>query len=604
MEPTARSGVRAGSVWESRMQSDDVKKGIFRAFDVENDEHNDGEGDENEKKSEKASPSPEDGGAAVAGKRGTWNSGQEKRQVQIGGSRSDQCEDQFRRIPLKITRPRSNIQLQTKKSPVQTVKARSEPVTPARRSKSGLSGVKEKSSPVSVKKARSESMEGVVKSPGRIRKSRSELYNGVVRSDEFESDPPRKAKSSSAEDFEDLKQQPEPGEDDKGELDEDKPQNPDHKPKEFGVSREKIISTKNSNTDEGIDNDNEDKGDEEEEEKEEEEEAYEEEIEMEKKSVRFDFNQSHDRTSSRPSAVGKVSPPAAKRATSGYTVPTEEQSFCRSQSKLQSLVDLVMWREASRTSLVFGTGTFLIVSSSYANDLNFSLISVAAYVGLVYLAANFVFRSILHRGEGEREGDGEILREEEIVRMVRAIMPYLNELLLTLRAFFSGDPSTTIKMGVVLYVLARCGSSITIWKMTKLGFFIIFTVPKIFTSYSACLTAYAQFWVRRFRDAWESCTHKKAVALAIFTLVWNLSSVVARVWAVFILYVALRYYQQTIMVKGGWRGEEEEDGEEKPEEEEGGQPQVKRASTVVRKQIPTVSPSNRIFIPNKLKKLS
>lgn len=41
----------------------------------------------------------------------------------------------------------------------------------------------------------------------------------------------------------------------------------------------------------------------------------------------------------------------------------------------------------------------------------------------------------------------------------------------------------------------------------------------------------AKFWIRRFRDAWESCTHKKAVALAIFTMVWNLSSMVARIWA-------------------------------------------------------------------------
>jgi hypothetical protein len=41
----------------------------------------------------------------------------------------------------------------------------------------------------------------------------------------------------------------------------------------------------------------------------------------------------------------------------------------------------------------------------------------------------------------------------------------------------------------------------------------------------------ANFWIRRFRDAWDSCTHKKAVALGIFGLVWNLSSVVARIWA-------------------------------------------------------------------------
>lgn len=39
------------------------------------------------------------------------------------------------------------------------------------------------------------------------------------------------------------------------------------------------------------------------------------------------------------------------------------------------------------------------------------------------------------------------------------------------------------------------------------------------------------FWVERIRDGWESCTHKKAVAAAIFTLIWNISCTVARIWA-------------------------------------------------------------------------
>ncbi len=40
-----------------------------------------------------------------------------------------------------------------------------------------------------------------------------------------------------------------------------------------------------------------------------------------------------------------------------------------------------------------------------------------------------------------------------------------------------------------------------------------------------------RFWLERFRDGWESCSHKKAVVAAVFTLVWNVSSTVARVWA-------------------------------------------------------------------------
>jgi hypothetical protein len=59
------------------------------------------------------------------------------------------------------------------------------------------------------------------------------------------------------------------------------------------------------------------------------------------------------------------------------------------------------------------------------------------------------------------------------------------------------------------------------------------------------------FWLERFRDAWHSCSHKKAVVAAVFTLVWNVSSTVARVWAVFMLVVAMKLYQQR-MVEFGW----------------------------------------------------
>lgn len=40
------------------------------------------------------------------------------------------------------------------------------------------------------------------------------------------------------------------------------------------------------------------------------------------------------------------------------------------------------------------------------------------------------------------------VREEEVKRILRLIMPYLNESLLQLRALFSGDPSTTLKVSV------------------------------------------------------------------------------------------------------------------------------------------------------------
>ncbi|KAH0707862.1 hypothetical protein KY289_012938 [Solanum tuberosum] len=204
----------------------------------------------------------------------------------------------------------------------------------------------------------------------------------------------------------------------------------------------------------------------------------------------------------------------------------------RQHSKLQSLVDLVMWRNISKSALVFGIGTFVIISSSYTQDLNISFISALAYLGLIYLAAIFLFRSLIHRRAIDIGESSEcVVGEEEALWILKLILPLINEFLLKIRALFSGDPLTTMKMAVLLFLLAKFGSYITIWKLYKLGFFGVFVIPKVCSSYSTQLTSHGTFFIRYIRDAWESCTHKKAIGFAIFTLVWNFSSIIARIWA-------------------------------------------------------------------------
>ena len=94
-----------------------------------------------------------------------------------------------------------------------------------------------------------------------------------------------------------------------------------------------------------------------------------------------------------------------------------------------------------------------------------------------------------------------------------------------------------------------------------------------------------KFWLDRFRDAWESCSHKKAVVAAVFTLVWNVSSTVARVWVVFMLVVAMKLYQHR-MVEFGWSSTVEEGGaaadeaeadDEVHSEEQAAKPSLSRA---------------------------
>uniref|UniRef100_A0A5B6ZJL3 Reticulon-like protein n=1 Tax=Davidia involucrata TaxID=16924 RepID=A0A5B6ZJL3_DAVIN len=299
------------------------------------------------------------------------------------------------------------------------------------------------------------------------------------------------------------------------------------------------------------------------------------------------FNQFHRKEVPISPIVKKQLPPVSRiypnpTKTTHIPVSEEFQVVPETHSKLQSLVDLVMWRDVSKSAFVFGIGTFCIISPSYSKDLNISLITVMSYMGLVYLAAIFLYRSILCRGVIyiDDTSQGNVLGEEEAIWLLKLVLPYLNEFLLKLRALFSGDPATTMKLAVLLFVLARCGSSITIWKMVKMGFFGAFTVPKVCSSYSSQLTAYGKFWVRRFQDAWESCSQKKAVSFAIFTLVWNLSSTVARIWAVFMLFVAFRYYQQSLMSDEDWVVEEEAGGEDSWQGQVGGHRQG-RGPTIV-----------------------
>ncbi|XP_042057892.1 reticulon-like protein B21 isoform X2 [Salvia splendens] len=230
------------------------------------------------------------------------------------------------------------------------------------------------------------------------------------------------------------------------------------------------------------------------------------------------------------SIAKKQPPPDANHAPFDPTpakINTNSENFPRSSSKLQSFVHLVMWRDVSKSAFVFGVGTFAIISSSYTKELNISFISVLSYLGLVYLAAIFLFRSLISRGS-ENGNEDCVIGEEEAVWVIKMLLPFINEFLLKLRALFSGDPSTTMKLAVLLFILARCGSSITVWTTAKLG----------------------TFWIKRFGDAWASCSHKKAVGFAVFALVWNLSSLVARIWAVFMLFVAFKHYQQSLIEEG------------------------------------------------------
>ncbi|XP_012445717.2 reticulon-like protein B21 [Gossypium raimondii] len=610
----AKGSVVAGSVWETRMKSDEVKGGIkvFNAGSI-TEENSNGVGGTKRLSLKKGQPV-----VGGVGMRKTWKNesfeGLEKNPIQIAkGKAEEQCKElsvsvggiSKRNHQIRVAKGRSlehckdlSLSVDGIKSPVQVKKGRSEGMRELSKSVDGI-----ERSPIHMKKPRSE----VPKRSKDVNEGGERMEGNSVQLMKSKSDQSA-GNGNGNEGNQKVLVLDDQNKGNNVPIDEDEEKNgseSEEKCKEFGVCQETSISSNGDIVDDG---DGVGVGDDEEISEEEEEEEEIEEVENEKKS--FDIkemtipekkladerkklpeekpgkaevnklqedkpnkvvnevkkiSQFHNKTSPFSSTLNKQVPPVVKRAASVYTTPTKPtisddyhyQSFPQSQNKLQNLVDLVMWRDVSKSALVFGMGTFIIISSSYTQDLNISFISATSYVCLVYLAAIFLYRSIICRGVVDVDELSYVVGEEEAFWLLKLVLPYLNEFLIKLRALFSGDPATTMKLAVLLFVLARCGSSITIWKMTKLGFFGVFIVPKVCSAYSHQLTAYGKFWIRRFRDAWESCTHKNAVAMAIFTLVWNLCSFVGRVWAAFMLFVALRYYQQK-MVTNDWV--EDEDG--------------------------------------------
>lgn len=214
------------------------------------------------------------------------------------------------------------------------------------------------------------------------------------------------------------------------------------------------------------------------------------------------------------------------------------KTFPGNKQKLQTLMDLIMWRDLSRSALVFGLGNLVIILSYFIKNINISFVSLISHMGLLYLAAIFVHRSIFGRRKGfDSDDENFAVEEEDMIRFAKRLVPFVNELLQYLKALFRGDPSATVKVGVLLFVLAKWGSFITLWNVLKIGFVGVFTLPKFIT--------HGEQWLKLCGSSWKLCSHKKSVAVAIFFLVWNFSSILYRVWAAFIVFVSFRHYQES-----------------------------------------------------------
>ncbi|XP_019159017.1 PREDICTED: reticulon-like protein B17 [Ipomoea nil] len=232
----------------------------------------------------------------------------------------------------------------------------------------------------------------------------------------------------------------------------------------------------------------------------------------------------------------------------------------------QLINDLLMWRDPARSTLWFGFGSLCFLSSCFASGVNFSIFSVISHLGLLFLAVSFILNSLRPRENAETKTEIK-LKEDDILRVGRFILPAVNLAISKTRDLFSGEPAMTLKVVPFLLVGAEYGHLLTLWRLCALGFFISFTAPKLYSSYSTQICRKGEFIRSWAMDAWGACSHRKMIAGLALSAFWNLTTVRTRVFAAFICLAAIRYYKQH---SGGGRVEEvtvEEEQEQQQEQE-------------------------------------
>ncbi|RDX71019.1 Reticulon-like protein B17, partial [Mucuna pruriens] len=279
--------------------------------------------------------------------------------------------------------------------------------------------------------------------------------------------------------------------------------------------------------------------------------------------------------------------------------PKSEEGSCSDLDRVGQVVsDLIMWKDASKSTFWFGFGSLCLLSSCFTQGLNFShfmyfllsffthlMFTFQHFLGLVAIGDSligcFVFLQFnLSKVEKECEVK---LKEDDILSLAKLILPALNFSISKMRVLFSGEPSMTLKVVPFLLLGAEYGHLITIWRLCAIGFFVSFSVPKLYSCYTVQINQRAESLTLWLLDTWSACTHRKKVIASVLTAFWNLSSIKTRIFTIFILLVLFRYLRQHVELQLEENGETQEGEKEQkasvvaePEEKESQQALVVR----------------------------
>ncbi|CAN8273565.1 unnamed protein product [Cochlearia groenlandica] len=242
----------------------------------------------------------------------------------------------------------------------------------------------------------------------------------------------------------------------------------------------------------------------------------------------------------------------------------------------ENIKDLIMWRDVAKSTLWFGFGCICFLSSCFAKGFDFSVFSAISNFGLLLLGASFLTNTIRQRVTEEEEVARREFKmsEEDVLRIARRILPLTNLAISKTNELFSGEPGMTLKVVPFVIIGAEYGYLITFWRLCAFGFFMSFTIPKLYSSYASQINRKIESAQERIVETWAICTHKKLVAGSIITAFWNLTSLKIRLFTVFIIVVVIRYRRQNLQLVS----EEEEKPQEQTQTEKQDSPEEKSPS--------------------------
>ncbi|KAJ7531970.1 hypothetical protein O6H91_14G067100 [Diphasiastrum complanatum] len=229
------------------------------------------------------------------------------------------------------------------------------------------------------------------------------------------------------------------------------------------------------------------------------------------------------------------------------TVQLKVESSIRN-SDLQFLASIIMWHDVPRSALIFGLGCFFFSSASFLPITHTSVISMLAYASLLHLAAVFFHQNFPICKVTQTalfDSSAWELKEVDILKIIRLFLPTANLAIRKYGQYFNGEPATTFRVALFVWLLAQIGCYISFWTFARLAFIALFSIPKCCNIFSEQLHGHGQVLAERIWILWNTCSHKKAIAVAAFLLAWKLSTISTRIWGVFVSIVALRLYQQS-----------------------------------------------------------